>query len=257
MLVFSFLAEVFGVSLLASPQDSAAKSTIEQQLKTQYALTRVGANGVVTQPGSILVIQQDGIKAVPASYQGYFANSVKKGARIKPNVIQHIGGGGSGFHPAYLDEARLLQVGDKAYLTKVEINKDTEIVFSLQSCGVCDPAGADQNNPPFRASLTFQFAKGYLETADFKDVQQTIGQVFGVDNSVAAQSTQQPKEPEQVPAAPSEQVEPTTITVGQTKEQVVTVLGQPQRIAKAGNKEIYFYKDLKVTFVDDKVSDFQ
>jgi hypothetical protein len=56
------------------------------------------------------------------------------------------------------------------------------------------------------------------------------------------------------PAAPS----PTpTLELGQTKEQVIAALGQPQRAAKVGNKEIYIYKDMKITFVDGKVTDVE
>ena len=258
----ALLTGAFGACLLAAPQDQAAKPAIDQQLRKQYAAARVGSNGVVTQPGSVLVIQEDGIKAVPASYQGYFANSVKKGARIKPNIIQHIGGGGTGLHAAYLEEARLLQVGEKAYVTKVEIDKDTEIIFSLQSCGSCDPAAVDSNNPPFRASLAFQFAKGYLAAADWKDVQETIGQVFAIADAASSQSsapaaTSQPSQAASVPAAPPEPAEPPAIALGQTTDQVVTSMGQPERKAKVGTKEIYFYKDMKITFVDGKVSDVE
>jgi hypothetical protein len=34
-------------------------------------------------------------------------------------------------------------------------------------------------------------------------------------------------------------------------------MGQPDRIAKVASKEIYFYKDMKITFLDGKVSDIQ
>jgi hypothetical protein len=50
---------------------------------------------------------------------------------------------------------------------------------------------------------------------------------------------------------------PKTISLGQTKDLVVANLGQPDKIAKIGSKEIYSYKDLKVTFVNGKVTDVQ
>jgi hypothetical protein len=37
----------------------------------------------------------------------------------------------------------------------------------------------------------------------------------------------------------------------------VGILGEPMRKAKVGVKEIYSYKDLKVTFVNGKVKDIQ
>jgi hypothetical protein len=61
-----------------------------------------------------------------------------------------------------------------------------------------------------------------------------------------------PPPPSDVPAAP-----PKTISLGQTKEQVTAAFGQPEKIVKLANKEIYYYKDLKVTFVAGKVTDVQ
>jgi hypothetical protein len=50
---------------------------------------------------------------------------------------------------------------------------------------------------------------------------------------------------------------PKTVKVGETKDNVVADFGQPDKIAKVGTKEIYFYKDFKVTFVGGKVTDIQ
>jgi len=46
---------------------------------------------------------------------------------------------------------------------------------------------------------------------------------------------------------------PAEVAEGPTVDRVIAALGQPQRTAKIGDKEIYFYKDLKVTFVNGKV----
>ena len=47
-----------------------------------------------------------------------------------------------------------------------------------------------------------------------------------------------------------------TISMGQTKAQVIVAFGEPQRKAVAGQKEMFFYTDLKmkVTFTNGKVS---
>ena len=47
------------------------------------------------------------------------------------------------------------------------------------------------------------------------------------------------------------------IQLGQTIPEIVTVLGQPERIVDLGSKKIYVYKTLKITFLDGKVSDVQ
>jgi hypothetical protein len=59
------------------------------------------------------------------------------------------------------------------------------------------------------------------------------------------------------PPPPADSAPPQTIKLGQTTNQVVEILGQPQRIANLGKKQIYYYRDLKVTFTDNKVTDVQ
>lgn len=50
---------------------------------------------------------------------------------------------------------------------------------------------------------------------------------------------------------------PPTVSLGQTMDQVISVMGQPKAVAKAGTKTIFTYSDLKVIFVGGKVSDVQ
>ena len=40
-------------------------------------------------------------------------------------------------------------------------------------------------------------------------------------------------------------------------DEVTASLGQPDKVVDLGSKKIYFYRDLKVTFLDGKVSDVQ
>jgi hypothetical protein len=68
-----------------------------------------------------------------------------------------------------------------------------------------------------------------------------------------------PPEPIQPPPPPPDQPPPSpkSISKGDTREQVVEALGQPERIAKLDSKEILYYKDFKVTLVNGKVTDVQ
>ena len=102
----------------------------------------------------------------------------------------------------------------------------------------------------YRASLTFQFPKGYLETTDFGQIQRTISQVLAFAGSETTNT-----QPAANPAKP--QTEPARIALGQTTDQVTASLGQPDKVVDLGSKKIYFYRDLKITFLDGKVSDVQ
>jgi hypothetical protein len=59
------------------------------------------------------------------------------------------------------------------------------------------------------------------------------------------------------PPLPDPVVETKSLEAGQTKDQVVAILGQPAKTFKIGTKEIYQYKDIKVTFVNGKMTDAQ
>ena len=63
--------------------------------------------------------------------------------------------------------------------------------------------------------------------------------------------------PEIAPPPPPPDAPPPTIALGQTKDRVTAAFGQPVRIAKLGVKEIFYYKDMKVTFTNGKVSNVE
>ncbi|SPF52181.1 conserved exported hypothetical protein [Candidatus Sulfopaludibacter sp. SbA4] len=50
---------------------------------------------------------------------------------------------------------------------------------------------------------------------------------------------------------------PATVALGQSIQDVEAIMGKPKDIADLGSKKIYVYKDLKITFVDGKVTDVQ
>jgi hypothetical protein len=50
---------------------------------------------------------------------------------------------------------------------------------------------------------------------------------------------------------------PKKVELNQTPEQVVNILGQPEKMVNLGAKVIYVYKDMKIVFMNNKVSDVQ
>jgi hypothetical protein len=153
----------------------------------------VGSNGVVVQAGTVLTVQADGIKANPASNSLFWPNIYKKDTgRVKqPKFVVK-----SHISEVNQEELRFLQVGEKVYLAQMEI-KNADVVFGLQSCG-----GANQDETPYRAEVSFQLGKGYLNAGTFKDIQDTIGQVFAIDAAVI-DKVPEPPGPGPVPPAPA------------------------------------------------------
>jgi len=74
------------------------------------------------------------------------------------------------------------------------------------------------------------------------------------EQEVLAQAT---PEGEAVPAVAAPQAPPTTISLGQSIEDVTSALGQPKNVIDLGAKKIYVYKDMKITFNSGKVTDVQ
>ncbi|MBZ5620432.1 MAG: hypothetical protein LAQ69_17160 [Acidobacteriia bacterium] len=84
------------------------------------------------------------------------------------------------------------------------------------------------------------------------------------DANVATELTQVAREADQAEQevvnqtnAPGSSGGPVTISFGQTIEEVVAILSQPQKVVDLGAKKIYVYKDMKITFTDGRVSDVQ
>ena len=112
-----------------------------------------------------------------------------------------------------------------------------------------DPYGNDR----YYGRLIIPYPKGVFPLTEV--VMKTIAEVVTVDNAV-----QEAPEVSLVPIAPPPpptDAPPKTVSVGQTKDQVVAILGQPQKIANLGAKEIDYYSDMKVIFMQGKVTDVQ
>ena len=255
-LAVALIAGYSSVSVLGA-QDQAGKANIERGLQANYMPTKLAGIGDrlrFTQLGTVLVIQLDGMGASPVT-EFTFGNNYKDG-RIKRSLA------GSLIHQA--ENVRDLRAGDRVYLLKTEV-KDTGVVFNVQTCDSCDGSPADLAQMPYRAALTFQYPKGYWNNTGYAQIQQAIGEVFAFAGSPNA-GTQPNPEPvapsgaqfsQQQPQAPAPPQEPVKIGLGQTADQVVSGLGQPDKVVDLGGKKIYIYKDLKITFVDGRVSDVQ
>jgi hypothetical protein len=233
------------LALLAAGSSAATNGVFEQQLRSQYVLTQMGRFGKVSAAGTVVVIQQDGLNAGPSAATMWYLNSFKDGQRKK-----------GGMREAMYQNAgtlRAIQVGERFYISKLEV-KDGAVTFYLISC---EQTGG-------KAGVSFQFAKGFQTSLAFPDIQQAVGQVFTTEgqnnqNAQPAQVASQPPPAEPVarPAPQAPPAEPTRIELGQTIEQVVAALGQPGKIVNLGEKQMYMYKDLKITFLNGKVSDVQ
>jgi hypothetical protein len=250
---------------------AAPAAPLDQQLKAQYKLVKMGSDSsgpAVVDAGTILAIQKGGILSVPYGEVNVVATKYQDGSIHTPNslLMKGIGFGKAKFGKD--STTRLMQAGEKVYPSSIDVNpaKDT-VALGIIACDSCNNV-----DPPtfFKADVVFQFAKGSLATTSAKQVEDTIAQVFTIDKSDAkkdqdqgqqgqdqGQGQGQAQDQGQGQAQDQPQQAPAQIQLGQTPDEVQAALGQPDKIVDLGKKQIYVYKDLKVTFLNGKVSDVQ
>jgi hypothetical protein len=259
----------------AAAQD---QKSILDKLQSQYSLTKATADKTdIVTAGSILVLQKDNLMMVPTTSSSPSQNTYKDG-RITQAGISKITGFGRHIPgvPQSGSNSRTFVAGEKMWVTKIDA-RENGAYFELFTDAYGDVR--------YKATLLFPFAKGTLPPAD--QVDKVVHEVFKVQPAEESKGSGQPASAGPAPAAapaaaeappapiappapppaeaapaliappPPPPEEPKTIALGQTTDQVVGILGQPVRIANLGKKQIYYYKDLKVTFVDHKVTDVQ
>ncbi len=234
---------------------------LADQLKALYKVTKFGldAGGVsVLTPGTILTIQKGGILGVPPANLTLGNSIYKDGELHQPSAGNRMFLG---------NVTRFFTVGEKVYVQKVDTNLKTDkVALIIVECDSCN--GVNQTSL-YKSVVTFEFAKGTLLTMDPAQVEDAIGQVFSIDDgsnggqqsqdSSAQQQGQQQnqQQDQQAQQAPPPPPEPASIQLGMTVDQVEGALGSPEKKVTLGAKIIYVYKDLKVTFVNGKVTDAQ
>jgi hypothetical protein len=246
---------IFAFTSVAKAQ-LAPTASLSDEITAQYKLTRLGADSsgiAVTEPGTVLMVQKGGVLAFPPTDMGVLPTKYENGSIHSPSPVM------TGLFKQNVS-TRFLTAGERVYVTKLDINlKAGKISFSLVECDSCNGV---QNPAYYKSTLAFQFAKGYLETANPADVENTISQVLAIDNDSNpgggdAQGGGQQGGGQQAAPEPEKPAAPVNIAVGQTVEQVKAQLGEPQKTVNLGTKQILVYKDLKITFIKGKVTDVE
>jgi hypothetical protein len=241
-------AMVAGVCSMVAPtafaQDQAQPS-LQEQLAAQYQVAKISpANGcTLATPGTQLTVQKPNVFAVPLVSVIGCPTKYEDGKVKSPNV----------FCKAMVKQAAgSFQAGQLVYPLKIDVNsKQEKISFSIASC--------DQGIS-WKGEIVFQFAKDYLEKAGVTEVEDKISELLALASDNTQQAQAPPPSPGQDQGQPADQPapsQPITIQIGQTRQDVENAMGQPEKRVDLGAKQIYVYKDLKITFVDGKVSDVQ
>jgi len=248
----------------------AQAPTLTEQLAAQYKLVKMGSDTSgysVVEKGTLLAIQKGGILAVPYGDQNILANKYEGGTIHAPSGLSLMGRKSIMGKFGKEQTTHLFAVGDKVYPMKIDVNvaKDT-VTVGIVACDTCNKTDPPTYN---KANVVFQFPKGSLAAADGLAVEKVVGQVLlisdeqddkggdkaadkGGDQQQGAQDQGQGQQAAEQPAA-----EPASIEKGMSPDQVEAAMGKPEKKVTLGAKQIYYYKDMKVIFMNGKVSDVQ
>jgi hypothetical protein len=252
--------------------------SLQEQLAAQYKVVKMGSDTSgysVVEEGTLLAVQKGGLLGVPYSDKTALTNKYEGGTVHGPSGLMVSGKKALLGHFSQTQSqgqtTKLFAKGDKVYPTKIDVSveKDT-VTMGIVACDTCNKTDPPTYN---KAAVVFVFPRGSLAKASAGDVEDTIGQLLSISEDAQQQDQggdqsqqgqagqgqggqdQQGGQPQAQPPQP--QAEPQTIEKGQTADQVQGSLGKPDKIVNLGSKQIWVYKDLKVTFVNGKVSDVQ
>jgi hypothetical protein len=271
--LFATLSVTLFATILPLPRVGAQAVSLQEQLVAQYKAVKMGSDTSgysVVDPGTLLAIQKGGLLGSPYSDKSALTNRYEGGTVHPPSGLAVAGKKAllGRFSQSEGQTTKLFAKGDKVYPTRIDVNVDKDTVtLGIVACDTCNKTDPPTYN---KANVVFQFPRGSLAKASAGDVEDTIGQLLSVsdDSQQQDQGAQQGGQDQQQGAQGDQQQaaqqpaaqpapEPQTIAIGQTTDQVQGSLGKPDKIVNLGAKQIWVYKDLKVTFLNGKVSDVQ
>jgi len=288
------ITSMFGLVLAAQSGDPAAiQQALNSQIKLT---TTTGDRSEIATAGTIVEVHREGMMIYGFMSPLPPSNTYKNGKIVqgwggfgKDLAITMLAPGGA--TSANYPQARFAS-GDKCWVTGLKVQKDG-VVFQLYSDPVNDiryygnlkiPFPNKKEVPSVDAAL--QMVAEVLTVVPSQEQQASDAGSQQVPTPVSAQNGQQTLAPGNsfltpavAPGGASEMVLPPptaaaqrqyqdlappppppapapSISIGQTKDQVIAAFGEPQRKAAVGPKVIFFYTDIKmkVTFIGGKVS---
>jgi hypothetical protein len=281
---FALAATISSIGLAAQGDPA---TLIKEKLATDIKVSKAAADhsDVVT-AGDVVVLHKDGLMMCSSASSYAFSNTYSNGVlaatysnRAKDAAKSFFKGklpfgGGGGVTDAANNgcTSRKFVAGEKFFVSDIRLHSNDGILVTT----ISDP----YNDVRYYGEILFLFPKkGSPPPVDdfVKTVQEVITVQPSDDKDKGTEQTASKEAPaaatapaaaapaaapapmaDIAPPPPPADAAPPTVEVGQTKDQVIAGFGQPTRILKpSAIKEIYVYKDMKVTFTKGKVSDIQ
>jgi hypothetical protein len=235
-----------GVSPSLYGQDQ--KAEIQKRLSAAFKRTTLTADrSDVAKAGTVLTLHKDNLLMCSMDAHAAPTNTYKNGAismGLGATMSWSMALSSVGQQVANTPQRKFVG-GEKIWLADFQVKEDG-VYFLFYS----DPF----DNIRYFGQLKFPVSKGAFPPAD--NMMKTIAEVVTDDSATQeAAPADSAAPPSQAPGGQAPATK--TIAMGQTMDEVVGILGPPQKKVNLGTKEIYFYPDMKVIFISGKVADVQ
>lgn len=219
-------------SFATTPDKAAAAIT------ARYRITTLGFLGNFTSIGKVLTPRREGLRVDRPS------------KTFKPNLIKDhrlVAAGGSDIPLADAHDSTL-KPGEQLYLYGVSTGDDY-VQLNLHTVASYVVSGV-KGATPLQATTRFQYDKGLAGVT----TQQLLDDI---NEWLDTEEEPRPAAAGPCPDTKSDIADGATSTVrlGQSLEEVTATLGPPRRQILLGAKTIFVYRNLKVIFMDGKVTD--
>jgi len=228
-LIGAVLAPALSVSAFTANNSRA----LREALVADYPLTKVGIvmfktdYNRITQPGVVLAVRVPGI----------YADLANTGdAIVVTNVADGKASQATGVTAAFgssTARSRTLRPNEQVYVTDFLVKHDAVL---MELVTVDTTTLADGQGTRYRAEVNVKLPGLGSMTVD--EVKKTIDSIVTDPANASA-------------------VQSRTVKLGVTTDEIRTSLGNPTKIVDLGAKQIFVYPDMKIVFMDGKVSDVQ
>jgi hypothetical protein len=233
-----------GSSFATSREEATAAVT------AQYRITTPGFLGGFNEIGTIMTPRREGLRANRPS-KSFTPNL------IKDRQLVAAGGGTQSLGSAHNGA---LKPGERLHLYDIRTGNDY-VQLDLFTVATYVVTGSGKQGPtPLQVSVRFQYDGGLAGIttqqllSDIGEWLTTVGEPRPVAVAPVAVT------PAVVPPIPPTELRAPvratgTVKLGQTRDEVTAILGVPEKQFLLGAKTIFVYRDVKVVFVDGKVTD--
>ena len=143
--------------------------------------------------------------------------------------------------------------GERYYVTAIAVGSDTVLVALISARGISTQAGTGR----MWTTLSFKFPARVLATADKEAVFREFDQWFMPEGHATSAASAAPLAAPAITASPAVAPRDSTLAPGMTREQILQVMGTPERDIHFDPREWMIYPGFVAVLKDNKLESFE